>query len=128
MTSRAATLSPACNARPRYKFEPITIKEPHKYDVKTFEDSDEFTAYYRQHEDDFKGVSTAILNRTYKIPGYRISVVGRGTDKEELILKKDYYSGTQKRMETEPKNDYTEQISMIMRRLDNIEQFLQHMA
>ena len=31
-------------------------------------------------------------------------------------------------METEPKNDYTEQISMIMRRLDNIEQFLQHMA
>ena len=112
----------------RYKFEPITIKEPHKYDVKTFEDSDEFTAYYRQHEDDFKGVSTAVLNRSYKIPGYRISVVGRGTDKEELILKKDYYSGTQKRMETEPKNDYTEQISILMRRLDNIEQFLQHMA
>ena len=109
----------------RIKFEPITIREPHKYDVRTFEDSDEFTAYYRQHEDDFKGVSTAILNRTYKIPGYRISIVGRGTDKEELILKKDYYSGASK-METT--NDYSEQIAMIMRRLDNIESFLQHMA
>ena len=113
---------------PRYKFEPITIKEPHKYDVKTFEDSDEFTAYYRQHEDDFKGVSTATLNRTYKIPGYRIRVVARGTVNEELILKKDYYTGTHKTMEMEPKNDYTEQISMILRRLDNIEQFLQHMS
>ena len=111
----------------RYKFEPITIKEPHKYDVKTFEDSDEFTAYYRQHEDDFKGVSTAILNRTYKIPGYRISVVGRGTDNEELILKKDYYGAT-KNMETEVTNDYSEQIAVIMRRLDNIEQYLQHIA
>ena len=65
---------------PRYKFEPITVKEPHRYDVKTFTDPDEFTAYYRQHEDDFKGVSTAVLNRTYKIPGYRISVVKRGTE------------------------------------------------
>ena len=111
----------------RMKFEPITIKEPHKYDVKTFEDSDDFTAYYRQHEDDFKGVSTAILNRTYKIPGYRISVVGRGTDNEELILKKDYY-GTTKKMETEVTNDYSEQIAVIMRRLDNIEQYLQHIA
>ena len=111
----------------RMKFEPITIKEPHKYDVKTFEDSDDFTAYYRQHEDDFKGVSTAILNRTYKIPGYRISVVGRGTDNEELILKKDYY-GTTRKMETEVTNDYSEQIAVIMRRLDNIEQYLQHIA
>ena len=119
----------------RMKFEPITIKEPHKYDVKSFEDSDDFTAYYRQHEDDFKGVSTAILNRTYKIPGYRISVTGRGTDKEELILKKDYYGATERRVrdsnETktmEPIVDYNEQISIIMRRLDNIEQYLQHIA
>ena len=112
----------------RMKFEPITIREPHRYEVKTFQDSDEFTAYYRQHEDDFKGVSTAVLNRTYKIPGYRISIVGRGKDNEELILKKDYYSGTHKTMEMEPKNDYTEQISMILRRLDHIEQFLQHMS
>ena len=110
------------------KFEPITIKEPHKCDVKIFEDSDEFTAYYRQHEDDFKGVSTAILNRTYKIPGYRISIVGRGTDKEELILKKDYYSGAHKCAEVEPIKDYGEQISMIMRSLEHIEEFLQRLT
>ena len=111
----------------RMKFEPITIREPHKYDVKTFQDSDEFTAYYRQHEDDFKGVSTAVLNRTYKIPGYRISIVGRGKDNEELILKKDYYSGT-KNMDITEVKDYDDQISMIIRRLDNIEQFLQRLS
>ena len=108
---------------PRYKFEPITVKEPHRYDVKTFTDPDEFTAYYRQHEDDFKGVSTAVLNRTYKIPGYRISVVARGTDKEELILKKDYYSGIHHN-----NDDQSPQIALIMQRLDNIEQFLQRLS
>ena len=107
----------------RYKFEPITIREPHRYDVKTFTDPDEFTGYYRQHEDDFKGVSTAVLNRTYKIPGYRISVVGRGKDNEELILKKDYYSGG-----AVPETDYSGELSMIKQRLDNIEQFLQRLS
>ena len=108
---------------PRYKFEPITVKEPHRYDVKTFTDPDEFTAYYRQHEDDFKGVSTAVLNRTYKIPGYRIAVPGRGTDREELILKKDYYSGG-----TVPETDYSGELAMLKKRLDNIEQFLQRLS
>ena len=109
---------------PRYKFEPITVREPHKYDVKTFSDPDEFTAYYRQHEDEFKDISTAVLNRTYKIPGYRISVVGRGKDNEELILKKDYYVGTQATTSSyEPS-----EIALIKQRLDNIEQFLQRLS
>ena len=108
---------------PRYKFEPITVKEPHRYDVKTFTDPDEFTAYYRQHEDDFKGVSTAVLNRTYKIPGYRIAVPGGGTEREELILKKDYYSGG-----TGPETDYSGELAMMKKRLDNIEQFLQRLS
>ena len=107
---------------PRYKFEPITVREPHRYDVKTFSDPDEFTAYYRQHEEDFKGVSTAVLNRTYKIPGYRISVVGRGKDNEELILKKDYYSGST------VSTDYNPELAIIKQRLDNIEQFLQRLS
>ena len=116
---------------PRYKFEPITIKEPHRYEVKTFTDSDDFTAYYRQHEEDFKGVSTAILNRTYKIPGYRISVVGRGTDHEELILKKDYYSGTHNNNGTavmDNKEQLSQEIALIKQRLDNIEQFLERLS
>ena len=116
---------------PRYKFEPITIKEPHRYEVKTFTDSDDFTAYYRQHEEDFKGVSTAILNRTYKIPGYRISVVGRGTDREELILKKDYYSGVHPNNGTQSTDNHDQlsaEIALIKQRLDNIEQFLQRLS
>ena len=116
---------------PRYKFEPITIKEPHRYEVKTFSDPEEFTAYYRQHEEDFKDVSTAVLNRTYKIPGYRISVVGRGTDREELILKKDYYSGVHHNnssQSTDNSDQLASEIALIKQRLDNIEQFLQRLS
>ena len=116
---------------PRYKFEPITVKEPHRYDVKTFTDPDEFTAYYRQHEDDFKGVSTAVLNRTYKIPGYRIAVPGRGTDREELILKKDYYSGLAREASSDCNisiERLSQEIALMKQRLDNIEQFLQRLS
>ena len=109
----------------RVKYEPITVKEPHKYNVQTFQDPDEFTAYYREHEDAFKGISTLVLNRTYKIPGYRISIVGRGTDKEELILKKDYYGSGSDSVIRGVESDYAEQIASILKRLDNIEHFLE---
>ena len=77
----------------RIKYEPITVKEPHKYNVMEFADPEEFTAYYRENEDKFRGVSTLALNKTYKIPGYRISLQNKGKENEELILKKDYYGG-----------------------------------
>ena len=105
----------------RIKYEPITIKEPHKYDVKTFEDSDEFTAYYREHEDAFKGVSTLVLNRTYKIPGYRISVSNRGKENEELTLRKDY-SHTQA-----PASASANDLSELIARIENIEKFLEQL-
>ena len=107
----------------RIKYEPITIKEPHKYDVKTFEDSDEFTAYYREHEDDFKGVSTLVLNRTYKIPGYRISVSNRGKENEELTLRKDY-SHTQAPASASAVDS---QIEELIARIENIEKFLEQL-
>ena len=83
--------------------EPITIKEPYKPEVKEFTDTDEFTRYFRGNEDTFKEPSddpekpakflTANkLNRTYKIPGYRIRIIRKGTDNEELTLVKDYTS------------------------------------
>ena len=112
----------------RLKYEPLTIKEPQKYDVKIFNDTDEFTEYYRSHEPEFKNVSTLILNRTYKIPGYRISIVKKGTDNEELILKKDYYGNkTVKTDSIGSSNDLTkltEQIDILTQRIDNIESFL----
>ena len=112
----------------RFKYEPITIKEPHKEEVKTFNDTEEFTQYYRQHEDEFKKVSTLILNRTYKIPGYRISVSKRGTDQEELQLKKDYYAGTKIVQSQENYNECLTkllgEIKLLSQRIDNIERFL----
>ena len=116
----------------RLKYEPITIQEPHKYDVKTFEDPNDFTSYYREHEDEFKGVSTLVLNRTYKIPGYRISVSKRGTENEELMLRKDYYTaaaGARGAAETNNENgvDGNELIKQLAARIDNIEMFLEQL-
>jgi hypothetical protein len=106
----------------RLKYEPITIREPHKYDIKTFDDPNDFTSYYREHEDEFKGVSTLVLNRTYKIPGYRISVSKRGTENEELTLRKDYYSST-----VETNNSPDDRIPELIARIENIEQFLEQL-
>ena len=110
------------NGFKRLKYEPITIKEPHKYNVKTFEDPNDFTAYYREHEEEFKNLSTLILNRTYKIPGYRISVINRGKENEELTLRKDYYTSTDKE-----KNCENEMLKQIISRIENIEQFLEQL-
>ena len=68
--------------------EPIKIIEPFKSDVLLFENPDDFTEYYRTHEEEFKGVSTVLLNRKYKIPGYRIT---QTKTTKELSLRKDYY-------------------------------------
>ena len=123
----------------RLKYEPITIKEPHKDDVKIFNDTDEFTQYYRSHEDEFKTqsksstdkcthISTLILNRTYKVPGYRISITKRGTDQEELQLKKDYYSTTNNvntnDSSTDNSDNIMQEIKFLSQRIDNIERFL----
>ena len=112
----------------RFKYEPITIKEPHKEEIKTFNDTEEFTQYYRSHEDEFKNVSTLLLNRTYTIPGYRITITKRGTDQEELQLKKDYYAGT-KIAKAESNNNeclmkLLDKIKLLTQRIDNIEHFL----
>ena len=47
----------------RIKLEPITVKEPHKYNIMEFADPEEFTAYYRENEDKFKNVSKEWLIR-----------------------------------------------------------------
>ena len=113
----------------RLKYEPITIREPHKYDIKTFDDPNDFTSYYREHEDEFKGVSTLVLNRTYKIPGYRISVSKRGTENEELMLRKDYYTnnGTKSDVDTANNEETNEILKQLVARIDNIEMFLEQL-
>lgn len=128
----------------KLKCEPITIKEPYKPDVKEFADTDDFTRYFRANEDLFKEASddpdkpprfltTNKLNRTYKIPGYRIRIIRKGTDNEELTLVKDYYNRTSDKEEQveEPDNDTMDrcteletQIGDIIERINNIETFL----
>ena len=128
----------------KLKCEPITIKEPYKPDVKEFADTEEFTRYFRANEELFKEPSddpdkqahfltTNKLNRTYKIPGYRIRIIRKGTDNEELTLVKDYYS---RPLIEEPLNDsindtsndkiveMEQSIADIVERINNIESFL----
>ena len=128
----------------KFKPTPITIKEPYKPDLKSFETTDEFTAYFRANEELFKEprtsediepkfLTTNKLNRTYKIPGYRIRIIRKGTDNEELTLVKDYYKRTSEDNANEvPLNEsdnekiveLEQSIADILERLNNIESFL----
>ena len=129
----------------KLKCQPITIKEPYKPDVKEFTDTEEFTRYFRANEELFKEstddpdkpshfLTTNKLNRTYKIPGYRIRIIRKGTDNEELTLVKDYYTratGIDEPL-NESINDNTnerieelqQQLTDIIERINNIESFL----
>ena len=115
--------------QPRLKIEPITIKEPYKPDIKEFADTEEFTRYFRGNEELFKEMSDDMekparfltankLNRTYKIPGYRIRIIHKGTDNEELTLVKDY-SGKSTTINEEPINSTT--IDVAMERIDEMQ-------
>ena len=129
----------------KLKCEPITIKEPYNPEVKEFADTDEFTHYFRANEELFKEPSTDPdkpshflttnkLNRTYRIPGYRIRIINKGKDNEELTLVKDYYTRTSDKEETvnetvddtnsERIDEMATQITDILERLNNIETFL----
>ena len=140
----------------KLKPAPITIKEPYKPEVKEFADTDEFTHYFRSNEELFKEpakseddtpkfLTTNKLNRTYRIPGYRIRIINKGKDNEELTLVKDYYTrtsastpdGASARWDKEETvnetvddtnseriDEMASQITDILERLNNIETFL----
>ena len=113
------------------EFKPIEIKEPFKTDVIEFNNTDDFTKYYREHEDDFNNISTYKLNVKYKIPGYKISKKGKKTsDKSEIILVKDYhYTPTVATLPTSTANqdmfnDLQNTINQLEKRISNIENYL----
>jgi hypothetical protein len=119
-------------AQLRIKYEPIQVREPYVADVKTFANPDEFTIYYREHENELKGLSTLRLNKTFKIAGYRISTVNKGRENEEIVLKKDYYGASKNDNQQTNSNNETdgqlaERISLLERKIDNIERFLQQL-
>ena len=119
-------------AQLRIKYEPIQVREPYVADVKTFANPDEFTIYDREHENELKGLSTLRLNKTFKIAGYRISTVNKGRENEEIVLKKDYYGASKNDNQQTNSNNETdgqlaERISLLERKIDNIERFLQQL-
>lgn len=109
------------------KYEPITIKEPYKEEIKTFNTTDEFNIYYREHEAEFKGLSSMKLNRTFKIPGYRIRITKKGTDEEEMILVKDYYKRTTPNEESDDKHEEDMKIEELKKRIDKLEQVVKYL-
>ena len=105
-------------------YEPIKIIEPFKSDELLFENPDDFTEYYRTHEDEFKGISTVLLNRKYKIPGYRIT---QSKKTKELSLRKDYYGG-RAQSETDIENRIAKiesELSDLSQEINNIIKYLQ---
>ena len=117
--------------------DPITIKEPLNKETKEFENTEEFTVFYRQNEQLFKDpvknkhLSANLLNRLYIIPGYKISITKRNTDNEELILIKDYRSkyAQNKNMESSIETDnllpsLMDKLNVLEQRLNNVESFL----
>ena len=111
----------------RIKYEPITIKDPCKIEKKAFKDTDEFTVYYREHEKEMKELSTKILNRTFKIPGYRIRITKKGTEQEELILVKDYYNRSTSTT-TSNEKEVNERIEALEQEVKNIKNELNNMT
>lgn len=121
----------------RFKYiEPIKITEPYNPEVITFENTDEFTTYYREHEEEFKDVPTYRLNRKYKIPGYRIRrskvKVADNTENTppttEIELIKDYYGevkGNGTNAELESRIETVErQLKEVFAEILNIQKYL----
>ena len=97
------------------EFKPIEIIEPFKTDIIEFSDPTEFTKYYREHEEEFSGLSTYKLNIRYKIPGYKISQK-RDKENSEIRLVKDYRNNFQQNS-SPGKEDYGE----FLRKLEEME-------
>ena len=117
------------------EYKPIEIKEPFKTDVIEFANTNDFTEYYREHEDDFNNISTYKLNVKYKIPGYKISkrrvhaptATNTEEDKKEIILVKDYrYTPMVATLPSAPSNNYVtiEMFNELEKRISNIENYL----
>ena len=44
-------------------------------DIKEFKTIDEFNVFYNDHRNEFESLTTCMLNKKYKIPGYKITKI-----------------------------------------------------
>ena len=126
--------------------KPIEVKAPQNTSAIIFDTVEEFTRFFRANESLFKTpdgsyfLSANRLNRSYKVPGYRISIANRKKDNESLSLHKDYYRGAvpDDSVELADKlinpdiidnlGKLSNIIDDILARLDHIEEFLSSMT
>ena len=77
------------------QFEPIKITEPFNCETIVFDTAEDFTKYYRNHQEELDKLTSMKLNKAFKINGYHIKrpkPIDGVTQELELI--KDYYKGT----------------------------------
>ena len=93
-------------------------------------DANDFTKYYREHEDEFANMTTYKLNMRYKIPGYKISQKKDKTDDSEIKLVKDYRLNATSNRSSEPiiNGDLAKRIEELEKRIANIETYLSNDA
>ena len=130
--------------------KPIEVKAPQNTSAIIFDTVEEFTRFFRANESLFKTpdgsyfLSANRLNRSYKVPGYRISIANRKKDNESLSLHKDYYRGAVPAGHNDASASCTDKlinpdiidnlgklsniIDDILARLDHIEEFLSSMT
>ena len=120
-------------------YEPIKIIEPFKPETVEFPTAEEFTVYYRNHPEEFAGMSTYKLNLRFMIPGYKITQPKTKNEEEEsseLRLIKDYRSPINAKSTVENKDDrihameeriteLTEKVNQLTNEVNNITQYLQ---
>ena len=113
----------------------LKIIEPVKTPLKEFDGPDEFNLYYHKHKDEIDSQTTHILNRKYKINGYRITKI-----KGVLCLKnegKNYYQihknelkGVQSEIKNEEDQDtihelgIAQDLKVLQERIEQLEQSL----
>ncbi len=76
------------------QFEPIKITEPFNCETIVFDTAEDFTKYYRNHQEELDKLTSMKLNKAFKINGYHIKrpkPIDGVTQELELI--KDYYKG-----------------------------------
>ena len=99
----------------------MKIIEPIRKPLKEFENPDEFNMYYHKHKDEIDNQTTHMLNRKYKINGYKITKL-KGVLCMKKIGKNYYQQSCQHSADEEinKNNELIERISIVEQRINEI--------
>ena len=108
----------------------LEVIAPWNPEVVEFETPAEFEAFWRNHEDEFEGLSTYKLNVKYKVPGYKLT--WKTSDNNKYVaLKKDYTKSREAIHESfheapcdEPREAFHEMFHETLQRVDALEKDL----